>query len=359
MLNIESKPKTWNEIKFQDHVVKVLQTALINKKEPNVILLEGTSGIGKTSIGIVYAASVLCNNRAEDGSPCGVCPNCADIFSESYHRNIRYINGVADSGIDFYREAIKNLLDSQTVFGSRKVLIVDEIHGLSKESLDLLLLPIESKKNKEIFFIFATTESSKIKDTLGSRCLTFKLKQPDGLAVSTYIMEKLTTCGARIPKNFLTEGAVEIAMGSNGNVRTALTILDKVLLSKDFSVENIQSQSDTSSDKEVLSIMSKIINGSKTGYLDFNRMVTKADATEPFNKMVANMSAVYRFVCAGVSLGKPYYENLISQHFNKKDNMAIAMFMEVLLDVKKTCGYYIDKYIFEYKIISKFQGFSK
>jgi len=355
MLNIESKPKNWTEIQFQDQVVKVLQTSLMDKKEPNVILLEGTSGIGKTSIAMVYGAAVLCSARKEDGSPCGECPSCKDIFDERYQRNIRYINGVADIGIDFYRDTLKSLLDSQTIFGNRKVLIVDEIHGLSKESLDLLLLPIESKKNKDVFFIFATTESAKIKDTLGSRCLTFKLKQPEGLSIATYIMTKLGTSGARVPKSFLTEGAVEVALASNGNVRTALTILDKVLLSKDFSIENIQSQSDTSSDKDILSLLSKIIQGNASAFLDFNRIVAKNDATEYFNKMLSNIASVHKLVIAGVSLNKPYYEKMITSIFSVKDDLGIKKMMETLISVKTLCGYTIDRNILEYKLLQEFK----
>ena len=151
MLAVKRMPKKWKDIRFQDSIIKTLTGAIKKKQYPNVILLKGPSGIGKTSIAKVYTASLMCENRKEeDIDPCGICKFCESTFLGEDMGNIKYLSGRIDSGVDFYRNFIETLESGGTLFSNIKIVIIDEAHGLSPQALEVLLTPLEKPNNDNL-----------------------------------------------------------------------------------------------------------------------------------------------------------------------------------------------------------------
>ena len=48
----------------------------LRSRLPHVILLKGSRGTGKFSLGRIWAKSLLCEQPQEKGLPCGNCPAC-------------------------------------------------------------------------------------------------------------------------------------------------------------------------------------------------------------------------------------------------------------------------------------------
>lgn len=124
----------------------------LNLKLP--IMLEGERGSGKSTIALLLAKKF---GATED--------------------NIEVINCGDFRKIDDTREAIKNLTKS-SIFGKKKVLILDEVHQLSKDSQQAWLIPLqeyEGKESTDTLIISCTTTTGKLLDTFLRRFLRFKV----------------------------------------------------------------------------------------------------------------------------------------------------------------------------------------
>jgi DNA polymerase-3 subunit gamma/tau len=347
---IDSQPTKWDDVYFQDSTVKVLRKAMVLKKLKHGVLFKGRSGRGKTTLSYITAQALVCENLGEDGNPCCVCPNCRDIIEKRFERSVRHINGQTDNGIDYYRDLLRSLLEHGSFWSKNKVVIIDEIHGLSKESLDALLIPLE-KENKNVYFIFATTEAHKIKETLESRCLSFNLVTPNQLEIAKYLVGKVKDQKVRATDDFLIKGLFRIACSCDGNIRKALNTLEKVLLSGELTLENVEDQIDNISEAKLFDIIFRIMTGEdtfKTGYIELTELLFTDDPIVVYKKMFGQVFDIYRRKCMGVSINRPYYEQVIDEKFKEVPSERIEKFMNLLIKVRELCGVIIDMNILLY-----------
>ena len=145
------RPQSLEEVFGQDSTVKSLQT-LFDDKIPHSFLLSGNSGVGKTTIGRIIGIELKC----------GV-------------NNLIEIDAATHTGVDSMRELCKGLRYSAHGTNNIKVVIIDECHRLSGSSWDSLLKIIEEPPS-HLYFIFCTTELSKVPKTIQTRCIHYNLK---------------------------------------------------------------------------------------------------------------------------------------------------------------------------------------
>lgn len=141
---------------------------------PNVILLHGTHGCGKTSCARLLAMEYLCLNK-EDGHACGKCEMCEELLEKLINSEA----GVETLGvreIDIAAEGNKGNIDEiindsliEPVLTKYKILIMDEFHMASKQ-IQNRLLKIMEEPPKHLVFILCTTNPEAIIDTIHSRC---------------------------------------------------------------------------------------------------------------------------------------------------------------------------------------------
>ncbi len=208
------RPSDFGEVLGQEHIVKVLEKSILDGAPSHAYLFVGSRGTGKTTFARIFASSL------------GVKPN--DILE---------IDAASNRGIDDVRE----LRDGVRVlpFDSKyKVYILDEVHMFTKEAWNTLLKTLEEPP-KHVIFILATTELSKVPDTIISRCQIFNFKKP-----TEHILKELIQKVAKQEKYTIDdEGAELLAIMGDGSFRDTLGALQKVLSfsqNKKISLENIE-----------------------------------------------------------------------------------------------------------------------
>jgi DNA polymerase III gamma/tau subunit len=177
------------------------------------LLLTGPSGCGKTTIAKLYVEEL-----------CGSCDN------------IKHINCVDKSGVDYVRDEILPQLSLTPLFGEYQVIFADEIHGWSGKAQEALLVVLENLPS-HVVFIAATTEPEKVNSTLSSRLNVINLPVPSRSEITKFMISYLDDRGIAVkdvskienPKLTITKDvAASIVDRSNGNMRSVVAFLDQV-----------------------------------------------------------------------------------------------------------------------------------
>ena len=215
------RPKSFETLIGQEHVVRALTNALEQQRLHHAYLLTGTRGVGKTTIARILAKSLNCETGIT-AHPCGVCSACVDIDKGRFSDLIE-VDAASNTQVDNMRDLLDNAQYAPTA-GRFKVYIIDEVHMLSKSSFNAMLKTLEEPP-AHVKFILATTDPQKMPVTVLSRCLQFNLRQMASTSITEHCQAILKT--ENIP--FELPALHLIAKAAAGSMRDALSLLDQAI----------------------------------------------------------------------------------------------------------------------------------
>ncbi|WDE03547.1 DNA polymerase III subunit gamma/tau [Thalassomonas viridans] len=215
------RPKLFQELMGQEHVVTVLMNALSQQRLHHAYLFTGTRGVGKTTIARIFAKSLNCE-QGVSAEPCGQCDVCVDI-DQGRFIDLLEIDAASRTKVDDTREILDNVQYAPTR-GRYKVYLIDEVHMLSRSSFNALLKTLEEPP-QHVKFILATTDPQKLPVTVLSRCLQFHLK---ALTVGQ-IEEKLTQILEQEEVPHEPGTLTLLAKAARGSMRDSLSLTDQAI----------------------------------------------------------------------------------------------------------------------------------
>ncbi|HPR05348.1 MAG TPA: DNA polymerase III subunit gamma/tau [Denitromonas sp.] len=215
------RPKGFDTLVGQEHVVRALTHALDTGRLHHAYLFTGTRGVGKTTIARILAKALNCETGVTS-TPCGVCSSCQEIDAGRFV-DLLEVDAATNTRVDEMRQLLENAVYAPTR-GRFKVYVIDEVHMLSNSAFNAMLKTLEEPP-EHIKFILATTDPQKIPVTVLSRCLQFNLKQmPPG-----HIVEHLSRILETEAVPFDPPALRHIAKGASGSMRDALSLLDQAI----------------------------------------------------------------------------------------------------------------------------------
>src|SRR5580692_9304039 len=72
------RPRNFQEMVGQEHVLRMLTNALDNQRLHHAYLFTGTRGVGKTTLARILAKCLNCE-KGISSTPCGTCNTCQSI----------------------------------------------------------------------------------------------------------------------------------------------------------------------------------------------------------------------------------------------------------------------------------------
>ncbi len=226
------RPKTFESLVGQEHVVKALTHALNEQRLHHAYLFTGTRGVGKTTLARILAKSFNCESGIT-ATPCGVCSACTEIDAGRFV-DLLEVDAATNTKVDEMRQLLENAVYAPTR-GRFKVYVIDEVHMLSNSAFNAMLKTLEEPP-EHVKFILATTDPQKIPVTVLSRCLQFNLKQMTPQLIATHLKHILDVEAIDAQPGAL----ALLSRSAAGSMRDALSLLDQAIAHGAGKVEEAQ-----------------------------------------------------------------------------------------------------------------------
>lgn len=205
--------RSFDDIIGHQTIINFIKSKIAKNTLPNAIIFNGNAGLGKTSIAKVIAIelngssdylykSVIDENNSVD---------CIKLFNMS---------SVGDDTENVVSE-LQNVALSST---GKKVVILDEVHGMTKKAQDAILVNLEYLPDN-LYVIMCTTELSLLRESLISRCVVFNLNNLSYNEIKQVIKRKIDAMSLKfdIALNIVVN---LIATWSNNQPRKAINLLE-------------------------------------------------------------------------------------------------------------------------------------
>jgi DNA polymerase III subunit gamma/tau len=214
------RPQSFSSLVGQEPIVTALRNALQEGRIAQAYLFSGIRGVGKTTAARVLAKALNCE-RGPAADPCNECVTCVEITRGS-DLDVIEVDAATYSKVEQVRELTESLKYGPAR-DRYKVVVLDEIHRLSRQAFDALLKIVEEPP-PHLVFVFATTEIEAVPATILSRCQEFHFRRVPSPELASHLRKIAEAEEIRASDTALRL----IARAGEGSVRDSVALLDQL-----------------------------------------------------------------------------------------------------------------------------------
>ena len=301
MLTQSLRPFSWNEVVGQKGIVKELKKRSKDMSFPEVMLFEGASGTGKSTMAFIVAALLSDRNPIvhEDGTK---DPNPESLSSKAvidmrFNRDVVYKDASNMSKEDIL--ALSRDISNAPMYDKVKVVIIDEAQNLGYASKGASLTLLE-KKRKNTYLILCTMDVDKLDKAIKSRATTYSFKSPSSTEIAELLMTYTDENHLNLPLDdsmmeFYQKGIFMLAENCEGSVRMALQNFERCVEGEFFTCAEIEKEFNIISSDKLSNLLGDLVNKKP----EVIKEIKTFGAKEFYYKMMKVLGDAYLFSKTG------------------------------------------------------------
>lgn len=333
----EYRPNSLSTYVGNQKVVETVRNTIARGNRPKVILIDGITGSGKTTIARILMKEYECTGREPGHDACGVCPSC-QAFDEYIRTgntdnlpDVKEINVAQNSG----KGDIVDILEDRTylpVDGLYKYYYFDEVHKASDGLQNYLLKPLEEPE-EHVVYILATTDVDKLLPTIRNRAnLVLKVKK----ATELDIAKLLGSICKKEEIPFEDEAFRMIATRADYIIRESLNYLQQVVDAHGAcTAEIVSKEFELVTDSMLFDFYRAYIQRDYMGYMTVMHHIKTTMTFESFLQTLRTFTIRGIYVLNGINLEGMHKEEIrkFSELFSKFDVVQLSLLLSRLLSL--------------------------
>lgn len=201
---------SFKDVVGHKNIIKYIESAVQADAVSHAYILNGERGSGKKLLANLFAMSLQCQDRDENGEACGKCQSCKQALHGNQPDIIRVSHEKPTTiSVDDIRQRVNNDIVIKPYSSKYKIYIIPEADLMSIQAQNALLKTIEEPPEYAVIMLL-TENAEVLLPTIRSRCVMMKLRNIKDQLVKKYLMEQM-----EIP-DYKADVCVAFAQGNMG-----------------------------------------------------------------------------------------------------------------------------------------------